>query len=728
MTLSVSPNADLKLLQQSADGFQTWEAGGDDPAFKISYPFIRHRFVVASVFAISAPLDPKIYLDRGRGFREADSNSFAVGSGFVFLLDIGKVGSSRAFRIDPVSSSATFEWDIRSFPRREDARRYSDKLLADRTNSKLFELDDVPRYSPPRIKLPSLGRRSDATAAYINAHHKLAECVPIPAMRPAGSHWLSIVVPVYNTPVTYLDNLLQSFRLQEMPGAELILSDDGSTSKETRSWLHARGINGNVRVIFNDDNRGIAAATNAGLRVANGDWVTFLDHDDMIAPHGLKVIATAIAAVEGAQFFFSDEVIIDDSLQPKGLMLKPAFDPVLLSGVNYINHFSVYRYSRLAEIGFLQLGYDGSQDYDLLLRYLDGLPEDAIQHIPYPAYWWRQTGRSYSAKYLEKATQNARKAIADSFLRRGREVRVVPAITKTLHKVMFDASEDNLPKISIIIPSKNSVKLISRVLEGIFHKTDYPHFEVIVVDNGTTEKEVLALYERYANTHKNFLYEINVEEFNFSRSINRGLRISNADHVLLLNNDTEISDPFWLREMVQCLNFDRAGIVGAKLLYANDTIQHAGVIVGFGGLAGHWYSEKSRDFGGPMNRLHVRNSMSCVTGAVMLISGDCLKAIGEWDELNFPIAYNDVDYCLRAKNAGYRIVWTPFSCLYHHESVTRGSDASGVRRQRFEKEKDRLRSIHATRNYQDPTINPGYSTDRSEPISEPPLRFLPVRR
>lgn len=340
----------------------------------------------------------------------------------------------------------------------------------------------------------------------------------------------------------------------------------------------------------------------------------------------------------------------------------------------------------------LRLGYDGSQDYDLLLRYLDGVPEDKIHHIPYPAYWWRQTGRSYSAHFLEQATHNARRAIVDSFARRGRHIEVERAITNALHKVEFLDLRKAWPKVSIIIPSKNSIDLIARVLDGVFCRTDYPDYEVIVVDNGSEDNNVLALYERYKEKFPNFSLDLFQEDFNFSRSVNRGLSLATGENVLLLNNDIEIIEPHWLKEMVQCLSFDRAGIVGAKLLYPDDTIQHAGVIVGFGGLAGHWYSQKPGDFGGPMNRLHVRNSMSCVTGAAMLISRDCLKAVGDWDEANFPIAYNDVDYCLRARNAGFRVIWTPFSRLYHHRSLSRGSDAAGARRQRFEKEKERLSS------------------------------------
>jgi len=727
MTMSIIPNADLKLLRQTAEGSEIWQSFGGDPAFKITYPFVRLPVVTVEIFSVSEQIDPKIYLNRGRGFAEDDTLSFIPGTGFIFLVDVGAVGSLRAFRVDPTSSSSIFEWRVRSFAGRESAKQYANGLLTSKGDAKLIEVNNIPRYGLPSIRFPDLRRRKDPTAAYLDANYALAAQEATPSICCREGCWLSIIVPVYNTPARYLQDLLGSFRTQGVEGVELVLSDDGSTSLETRSWLDAHSSERNLHVVYNKENRGIAAATNAGLQIAGGDWVAFLDHDDLIAPHALKIIGKAIDTFTDAHFFFSDEVVVDDRLRPKGLMLKPAFDPVLLSGVNYINHFSVYRRSRLAEIGFLRLGYDGSQDYDLLLRYLDGLPAEKVRHIPYPAYWWRHTGRSYSTQFLAKATLNARRAIADSFARRGRAVEVQGAITETLHKVAFLDLAEAWPKVSIIIPSKNSIELICRILKGVFEETDYPNFEVIVVDNGSEDSKVLALYEEYERRFENFSVKIVREDFNFSRSVNRGIQIASGDHVLLLNNDTEVIEAWWLREMVQCLSFEKAGIVGAKLLYPNDTIQHAGVIVGFGGLAGHWYSEKSKDFGGPMNRLHVRNSLSCVTGAAMLISGECLKAVGKWDEINFPVAYNDVDYCLRARNEGYRVIWTPFSCLYHHESLSRGSDATGTRRQRFEKEKDRLRTIHATSEFRDPAINPGYSTDRSDPVGVPPAVLAVVR-
>ncbi|PZR48534.1 MAG: glycosyltransferase, partial [Stutzerimonas stutzeri] len=227
--------------------------------------------------------------------------------------------------------------------------------------------------------------------------------------------WLSIVVPVYNAPARYLDDLLQSFLTQKETRAELILSDDASTSEETKRWLSKARPHAAVRIVRNPANGGIARATNAGLAEATGRWVALLDHDDVIAPHALRLVREALARNPDAQFLYTDELVVDDALRASGLMLKPAYDPVLLTGVNYINHFSFYRRDRLAAIGNLRTGYDGSQDYDLLLRYLEGLAREDVLHLPYPAYWWRRTGKTYSRTFLDAATKAARTAIADRF-------------------------------------------------------------------------------------------------------------------------------------------------------------------------------------------------------------------------------------------------------------------------------------------------------------------------
>lgn len=722
MVLKITPNDDLEAVDGSDFGRRTWTSVGDDPAFTLRYGLIRPPYIVVEICAVGGQaIAPKVYLNKGRGFREADAIPLAAGERFVIKLNIGRIGSIRAVRIDPCSGDATFEFATTTFGSTSEADIYVSQLLRAKAGTRL-DVDQVPRFGIglPRVHI----RKRSPIKEFIRSTYDLAAQVS-PMPKTENSPWVSVVVPVYNAPSRYLDDLVASFERQDETGWELILSDDASTSSDTIKSLTAVASRQNIKVVRNKHNGGIAAATNSGLAHARGRWVTFVDHDDLLAPHALKVIRRALIEHPGAMFLYTDEIVVDDNLAPKGVMLKPAYDPVLLTGVNYINHLSFYRRERLLEISYLRTGYDGSQDYDLLLRYLEGLDPDVVFHLPYPAYWWRRTGSTYSRTFLESSTNNARRAITESLDRTGLLAEIAPALTQTLHRPVFDI--DRWPKISIIIPSKDGLTLIRRILGDLFEKTDYTDFEVIVVDNGTTDTEVVDLYETYHQRYRNFKAEIVVEKFNFARSINRGYRLASGDHFLVLNNDVEVLDPGWLKEMVSCLQFEDAGIVGAKLLFPDEKIQHAGVIVGFGGLAGHWYLNKPANYGGPLNRLHVRNSMTCVTGAVMLISGHCWSQVGEWDEERFAVAYNDVDYCMRAHKLGFRIIWTPFACLFHHESLSRGSEIGKEKRIRFEREKQNLRDRHDTENFQDPTTNPNYTKNTSMPRLLPPTSLHPAR-
>lgn len=724
MTLTVVPNKDLQTATSRLAGPNAWQSSGDDPAFTLAFSAFRQPFLVIHIGNARQPVDPRLYINRGQGFREKDAFSLKSGSDFVIIADVGLFGTICSMRVDPASFAVDFDFAVQCFSSRRAALACAAELQARKTDTQLLNLGRLPRFW---MKVPQLHRKPSLLTTvkrYSEASYRLAASLPVSGAPLGPDPWLSIVVPVYNAPPRYLEDLVKSFESQEEPGCELILSDDGSTSQETLQWFKRRKPKASIKLQLNAKNGGIAVATNAGMQRAKGEWVALLDHDDVIAPHALKVIRRALLDRPEAQFLYTDELVVDDHLRTTAAMLKPAYDPVLLTGVNYINHFSIYRRDRLEQIGFLRTGYDGSQDYDLLLRYLEGLPPETILHLPYPAYWWRRTGHTYSRQFMDKATTNARKSLADRFSHDEGKIEIASALTETLHRVMFTPSDGVWPKISVIIPSKDNYACISRILRDLFEKTDYPEFEVLVIDNGTTEPAVLELYEQYRQKYLQFRAEIEIEPFNFSRSVNRGMGLATGEHLLVLNNDVEVIDSDWLKEMVSCLSYEKTGIVGAKLLYPNQTIQHAGVIIGFGGLAGHWYLNKPKEFGGPMNRFHVRNSVTCVTGAAMLISGECARAVGQWDEEHFAIAYNDVDYCLRAHKAGFQLIWTPFACLFHHESVSRGSDKVGDAKKRFDIEKQHLRDLHDTGDFRDRALNPHYGRTRSTPDIMVPTELL----
>ena len=334
---------------------------------------------------------------------------------------------------------------------------------------------------------------------------------------------ISFVVPTYNTSATFLRDLVDSFVLQRARYAELILSDDGSTDPAMAANLDAAESRPGVRVLRNRVNRGIAATTNAGIAAARGRYVGFADHDDMLVPGAIAMIADAILQHPQAVLFYTDELIVDAALTPIGEFCKPAYDPVLLSGLNYINHLSVYRADRLAALGGLREDREGSQDYDLVLRCVVGAPAGAVVHIPYLAYLWRRETASYSMVHSQRSIDNARRALALAYAREGEAVPVEPALEPTFHRVRLPGPE---PLVSIVIPNRNSLELIRRVVADLREKTNYPRQEIVIVDNGTTDAPVLALYEAFRRD--GIVVDVLAEAFNFARMCNRGARLARA--------------------------------------------------------------------------------------------------------------------------------------------------------------------------------------------------------
>ena len=696
-----------------------WRAHDDDPQFFFAPAWFHASYLLIEMACAEGVMDPRIYVDEGEGICSDDELALRPTNHGLFVIALKTFRRVRRIRFDPSSYPSQFEF--RAFIGFDEAAARSfvgsrmRRAAQSGAPAPSCEIAASPRGAP----LEDLGSR--ATKFRSVAEHYEQVIAMASAAHAGKEPWsgdapfLSFLCPVFNPPAEYLDQLWRSFRFQRQGAAELVLCDDGSSSGATIEWLEAHKDIPFLTILRRFANEGIAAATNAALSVARGKWVALIDHDDALTPFSVDQILEALEQEPEAEFLYTDEVVADAKLEPREYFLKPAFDPVLLSGVNYVNHLSIYRRDRLREIGGMRQGYEGSQDYDLLMRYLPGVTERRILHLPYPAYVWRRDGKSFSAKFMEKATQNARRAIAERYAVGGAPALVDPALDANLHRVRFDGLERAWPRVSVVIPSRDAFPLISRLLEDLLKRTDYPDLEIIVVDNGTTDKKVLDLYETMHKTHPAFRAEIRAEPFNFSRQINRGLSLGQGEYFLLLNNDVEVLDPLWLKEMVSCFDYPETGIVGARLLYPNGSLQHAGVIVGLGSVAGHWFCGMPAKFPGPMGRLTVRQSFAAVTAACLLLSRRCAEAVGPFDEQTWAIAYNDIDFCLRAGRAGFRVVWTPFATLRHHESASRGSDETKENLERFNREKDALRRKYSLLEYVDPAYNPFYGRDDSRP-------------
>lgn len=551
-----------------------------------------------------------------------------------------------------------------------------------------------PRFfRSARLTRPLFPAEARRAGRYVRALYRLAkkaEAAPAPG---GDAPWLDVVVIADETATRRLDDLKESFAHQQ---------DDEATLT--------------IRTLSGDESASRTDAANEAVRNSKAVWLTFLSGDDLLAPGALKMLRNALGARPDTALIYTDELLASESalsskrLVPRELRLKPAFDPILLSGLDYIGRLALFRRDRLLDIGPIRAESGDAAEYDLLLRYVDGLAEDRVIHLPYPAVWRRTDG---VIRTDPLTASHERDAPAPRY--------------GAPHPTRLDEGAASWPKISIIIPSRNGFPLISRILSDLYERTDYPDFEVLVVDNGSDDQQVLALYDRYAQERRTFRAFVEQAPFNFSRAVNKGMDAATGDHFLFLNNDIEVIDPGWLKEMVSCLAYPGAGVVGARLLYPNDTIQHAGVVVRIEGAPGHRYHKRPADFPGPMNRLLARGSLTCVTGAALLLSGDCARTVGRWDEDRFAVAYNDVDYCLRAYNAGFRVVWTPFACLYHHEGVSRGSDKLRQNRPRFERERDALRAKHQTVGFLDPASHPGFKAGMNTPVPGVPKALFAPR-
>jgi GT2 family glycosyltransferase len=695
-----------------------WRATAHDPQILFPAPADIASLVVYLTAERDGGLTPRIYFNWSGGFSESDSVGFEGVRAALIRLDFAGCPDLRRLRIDPHEGAAdfTFRWATDAFGEAL-AREVEPELAAfGSRRAPILRADvKVADYGPEYRDRPFGARRRPHSVQEHFQHacglagRELAGRIAAP---PAPL--ISFVSPLFNTPAAYLDALYASFRRQAPGLAELILSDDGSTSAETMKWLAAHDKERGLVVKRNGVNRGVAGACNAGAAVARAAWISFVDHGDALADHAVAVVARAMEENPGARFFYTDELIADGRLRALDLFDKPAFDDVLLSGVNYINHLSIYARDLFDAVGGFREGFDGSQDYDLLLRAMARLKRDEVRHIPYPAYIWRRDGRSYSVKFIEKATANARRALAEAYASQATPAEVEPANLPDLHRVRLERTSPR-PKVSIVVPNRDAFRLMSVLTEGLFEATSYPDFELIVVDNGSTDPDTLALYDKLKRRRPNFTLDIEPAPFNFCAQVNRGFRLARGGAVLLLNNDIEVIEPGWLAEMVGCLGYQGAGIVGARLLYPVGDIQHAGVVVGLGGLAGHWYSHRAADFPGPMGRLAVRSGMSAVTGACMLISRACLEATGPFDETNFAVAYNDVDFCLRARAAGFRTIYTPFATLVRHVPASRGRDDYGANRPRFLRDQAALLERHGVADFLDPALSPWRDRNHSEP-------------
>ncbi len=495
---------------------------------------------------------------------------------------------------------------------------------------------------------------------------------------------ISIVIPLYNTPEQYLKALIDSIRRQTYPNFEICLAD-GSTESGPSEFIQNQ-YPGDTRIRLQrlEKNEGISENTNAAIGMAKGDFLVFADHDDFLEPDALYEMIRLLNEDPSLDLIYTDEDLTDEEGKHfHSPRFKPEFNPDLLRSINYICHLLMVRSSLAKETGLFRKECDGAQDYDFLLRCIE--KTDRIGHVPRILYHWRAHGESTAGNQGSKqyAIDAGMHALTEHYARLGYDAEVSYSGIFILYQMRLALKSE--PLVTIVIPNKDHTDILDTCVRSIYEKTDYTNYEILVVENNSRKEETFSYYKRMQKAHENFRVVTYKGDFNYSAVNNFGVQNANGDYLLFLNNDTKVISPYWIREMLGFCQRDNTAAVGAKLYYADDTVQHCGVVVGIGNFAGHVHPFSSRQESGYLGRLKAVQDISAVTAACVLVKKSVFEEVSGFDE-TFAVSLNDVDLCLRIREKGYLIVEDPNVELYHYESKTRGYEDTPEKQERFKKE------------------------------------------
>lgn len=529
----------------------------------------------------------------------------------------------------------------------------------------------------------------------------------------------SILVPLYNTPVPFLDEMIASVVGQTYSHWELCLADGSDDAHGEVCRAVTRWREKDPRILYRklDRNLGISENTNACLDMATGEYIALFDHDDILHPSALFEMMQAICG-QGADYVYTDEATFESPDIRKLITchFKPDFAPDNLRANNYICHFSAFSREVLEKTGRFRREYDGSQDHDMILRLTANARN--VVHIPKLLYFWRSHPKSVAMDISSKtyAIEAGKHAVQDNIRASGYQAKVESSRAfPTIYRIRYRLREEEPEKVSILIPNKNHVRTLRRCIQSVLQKTTYPNYEILIVDNGSDEP-ALSEYYRELQEHENIRVLHYDRPFNFSAINNYAAGQATGRYLVLLNNDIQIITPGWMEEMMMYVQREDVGAAGAMLYYPDRTIQHAGIVLGLGAdrIAGHAFYRYPKGTVGYMGRACYAQDMSAVTAACMMVRAEVYREVGGMDE-SYPVAFNDVDFCLRIRRTGRLIVWTPFAEAYHYESRTRGrDDGTEARKIRFREDCRRFAEQWKDVLEQgDPYYNPNFSLDAS---------------
>jgi len=668
----------------------------------------------------------QLYLDYGSGFSEANSLPLVPDRDGFHKATVAAPRRLLAARWDPAASIGTA-----SISMLEVAPLTTEAYCAE-------EFGDFGEAGTSKLLLRvsmEASRRPDAPAAVVLTR----------ALSPSGdagyTHWIarnefqsakgvvelklrnealkqrpriSVVVPVYNPPAASLAEMIASVRGQIYDNWELCIADDASTQPHVRRTLEeAAAQDHRIKVLFRPENGHICQASNSALELASGSWIAMLDHDDVLAPHALLFAAEHIAEHPEVKILYSDEDKLDERGQRFDPYFKPDFSPELLLAQNYMNHMTVVRTDLVRDAGGWRVGFEGSQDHDLIFRIVENLKPSEVGHLPYVLYHWRALTGSTALGNEQKdyVLESGRAAVRDHLERTKRRAKVEIIDQVHHYRVRHELPEER-PLVSLIIPTRDKVDILKVAVDSILEKSTYDNYEILVVNNGSVQPESLKYFAEISQ-----IAGVRVlpypHPFNYSKINNFAAEHAKGSVIALVNNDVEVITPDWMEEMTAWAIQPEIGCVGAKLFYPDMSIQHAGVIVGIGGCAGHSHKFFPHDAAGYFNRLQVHQNLSAVTAACLFLRKDVFFEVGGLEE-ELSVAFNDVDLCLRVREAGYRNLFTPFAKLFHHESISRGAEDTPEKMARAAGEVRFMQSRWGRKLMVDPFYSPNLPYDRED--------------
>ncbi|MEH1874364.1 glycosyltransferase, partial [Nostoc sp.] len=600
---------------------------------------------------------------------------------FKFRRAIGLIDDGSPFQISFLSQVKHL-WTVF----RIKGFRYCFNKLRQKTSLE-FKFDDALL---PIIALSDIPQANDVNyQKWLNQNYptqaalqKMAEGAKLLVYKPT----ISLIMPVFNTPVRFLREAIESVLNQVYPYWELCIADDSSTDTYVRQILEEYSLkDSRIKVVFRTENGHISRCSNSAIEIATGDFIALLDHDDLLTPDALYEIALVLNKHPEADMIYSDEDKIDENGKLRDPFFKPDWCPDSFLSRMYTCHLGTYRRELVNALGGFRTGYEGSQDYDLVLRLTEKTTQ--IFHIPKILYHWRIHPQSAASKPDQKpyAVMAAEKALVDALARRGEHGRVTQAGSLVGYYIIRYTIKD-YKLVSIIIPTRDLGNTLDNCLTSIFEKTTYPNYEVILIDNGSQEENTANVISKWQQQESSRFqcYQLDIP-FNYSKINNYAVTQAKGDYLLFLNNDIEVITPDWMDAMVEQAQRPSIGTVGALLLYPDNTIQHAGVLMGIGGVANHSHKNYPVNSPGYFGQILTVNNYSAVTAACLMCRREIFELVGGFEE-ELAVAFNDVDLCLNIVEKGYKNIYLPHVMLYHYESKSRGDEDTPAKVARFRKE------------------------------------------